>query len=97
MTPTTLEQANGLTDLLQRAPLAGFLALTILALMVLFILLMREKNAHHSTLREVVTLMSAISAQWEEQLKLQERLNTVLQRMDEREQRARRPGRPEAT
>ncbi len=97
MPPSTLEQANGITDLLERAPLAGFLALTLLALLALFVLLMREKAAHHSTLREVVTLTSAISSQWEKQLGQQETVNTALRRIDEREQhRARRPGsRPE--
>lgn len=95
----TIEQANGITDLLERAPLAGFLALTLIALFALFVLLMREKGSHHSTLREVVTLTTAISSQWERQLEQQEQLLAVLRRMDEREQhRARRPGsRPEGT
>lgn len=73
-----IEQANSLTDLLVRAPLAGFLALTLLALVVLFWLLIREKNAHQATVREVVALTAAISAQWEKQLDLQEQLATAL-------------------
>lgn len=73
-----IEQANSLTDLLVRAPLAGFLALTLLALVMLFWLLIREKNAHQATVREVVALTAAISAQWEKQLDLQEQLATAL-------------------
>lgn len=73
-----IDQANSLTDLLVRAPLAGFLALTLIALVALFWMLIREKNAHQSTVREVVALTAAISAQWEKQLDLQEQLATAL-------------------
>lgn len=90
---TTLEQANGLADLLSREPLAGFLALTLLAVFALFVLLLREKAAHQATLREVVTLTSAISAQWTRQLDVQERLSAVLEQMLERDRaRSRRSG-----
>ncbi|MCC6178800.1 MAG: hypothetical protein WAZ94_15310 [Phycisphaerales bacterium] len=69
-----LEEAEKIAALLERAPLAGFLALTIVAVVVLFWLLLREKNAHQTTIREVVELTSAISGQWERQLDLQDRL-----------------------
>ncbi len=59
-----IDQANGLTDLLVRAPLAGFLALTLLALLGMFVLYVREKAAHMATLEKVVTLTTAISGQW---------------------------------
>jgi len=73
-----MEQANGITDLLARQPLAGFLALTILALVAMFFLLLREVRAHNATLREVVALTSAISKQWDSQLKVLEKLSSVL-------------------
>jgi hypothetical protein len=86
-----IEQANGISDLLQRQPLAGFLALTLVALAMLFVLLLREKAAHQATLREVVTLTSAISAQWTRQLDVQEKLSTVLEQLLDRDRaRARR-------
>jgi len=65
--------------------LAGFLALTLLALAMLFVLLLREKAAHQATLREVVTLTTAISAQWTRQLDVQEKLSTVLEHLLERD------------
>lgn len=64
----SFEEIGALSALLERAPLAGFLALTLAAVMVLFLLLMREKNAHQETIREVVALTSAISDQWRRQL-----------------------------
>lgn len=82
-----MNQANELTDLLLRAPLAGFLAITIVALVAMFGLLIREKNAHQATVREVVTLTTALSAQWERQLAVQDRLSTVLEQMMARAQR----------
>lgn len=89
---TTIEQANGLTDLLARQPLAGFLALTLLAVVALFLLLLREKSAHQATLREVVTLTKAISDQWNRQLEIQQKLSEVLDHMmrRDRERSARR-------
>ena len=69
-----LDEAEKMAALLERAPLAGFLALTLVALVVLFWLLMREKNAHQTTIREVVELTTAISGQWERQLDIQDRL-----------------------
>ena len=74
-----LESAATITDLLTRAPLAGFLALTLVALCALFVLLIREKNAHQTTVREVVALTAAISSQWDRQLELQERTTRVLE------------------
>jgi hypothetical protein len=86
-----LDQANGLTDLLQRAPLAGFLALTLLVVVVLFTMLMREKSAHQDTIREVVKLTATMSEQWNNSLALQEEaakfdqaLRFVLERVVER-------------
>jgi len=75
-----LDQANSITDLLVRAPLAGFLALTLIALVALFILLQREKSAHLSTVREVVALTTAISSQWDRQLELQQQIAEELER-----------------
>lgn len=75
-----LDQANSITDLLVRAPLAGFLALTLIALVALFVLLQREKNAHLATVREVVALTTAISAQWDRQLEQQARIADELER-----------------
>jgi len=69
-----LDDAEKIAAMLERAPLSGFLALTLVALVVLFWLLMREKNAHQTTIREVVELTTAISGQWERQLNIQERL-----------------------
>ena len=67
-----IQQAEQIAALLERAPLAGFLALTIVSVVVLFWLLMREKNAHQATVREVVALTTAISAHWERQLETNE-------------------------
>lgn len=75
-----LDQANSITDLLVRAPLAGFLALTLIALVALFVLLQREKNRHLETVREVVSLTAAISAQWDRQLELQQQIAEELER-----------------
>lgn len=75
-----LDQANSITDLLVRAPLAGFLALTLIALVALFVLLQREKNAHLATVREVVALTTAISSQWDRQIKLQSEIAEELER-----------------
>lgn len=75
---STVEQAGGLADLLERQPLAAFLALTLIALVALFFLLLREMRAHTATLREVVGLTAAISKQWDSQLKLLERVAYVL-------------------
>lgn len=83
----TVEHANGLTDLLARQPLAGFLALTLIALAAMFFLLLREVRAHNATLREVVALTSAISKQWDSQLQLMEKLSTILDRMMSRSKR----------
>ena len=85
----SLEQANGLTDLLVRQPLAGFLALTLLAVVTLFFLLLREVRAHNTTLREVVALTAAISKQWDSQLEVMTKLSAVLDHLT-REQRPRR-------
>lgn len=82
-----LDQANGISDLLSREPLAGFLALTLIALVSLFFLLLREKNAHQKTVREVVTLTTALSAQWERQLVVQDKLSIVLEQLLSRTQR----------
>ena len=76
-----IDQANGLADLLTRAPLAGFLALTLLVVGALFALLMREKAAHQATIREVVVLMGAISTQWTQQLDLQTSIKALLERI----------------
>jgi hypothetical protein len=76
-----IEQANTITDLLLRAPLAGFLALTLIALVAVFVLLLREKASHLSTVREVVALTTAISSQWDRQLDLQERIARDLERL----------------
>lgn len=85
-----LDQANGLADLLTRAPLAGFLALTLLVVGALFGLLMREKSAHQKTIREVVVLTGAISAQWTRQLDLQAQSLAVLERVATRLEQPRR-------
>jgi hypothetical protein len=84
---STVEQANGLTDLLVRQPLAGFLALTLIALAAMFLLLLREVRAHNATLREVVALTSAISKQWDSQIQLMAKLSTILDRMTSRPKR----------
>ena len=47
-----LDEAEKMAALLERAPLAGFLALTLVALVVLFWLLMREKNAAIDMVKE---------------------------------------------
>ena len=76
-----IDQANGLADLLTRAPLAGFLAITLIVIGVLFGLLMREKTQHFNTLRDVLILMKAISDQWTKQLDAQEAVRLLLERI----------------
>lgn len=88
--PNALEQANGITDLLERAPLAGFLSLTVLAIVVLFWLLLREVKAHNATLREVLPLLTAISAQWKQQLDVMGKLSTLLEKLNTDRARPRR-------
>lgn len=88
--PSALDQANGITDLLERAPLAGFLAMTIIAIIALFWLLLREVKAHNATLREVLPLLTAIEKQWEGQLEVMQKLSTLLERMTAVPERSRR-------
>lgn len=73
MNETTQGRAQWLADFLERSPQTGYLALTILALLSVFVLLMLEKRAHQKTLREVVGLMTAFSKQWDRSLDLEER------------------------
>jgi len=74
MDEQTQGRAQWLANFLEKQPLAGFLALTILALIVLFILYVREKGAHQTTLREMLPLMTTFSGQWNRHLELQERM-----------------------
>ena len=80
MNLSTLQQAQGLTDLLERQPLAGFLALLILTVIALFSLLMLEKRAHQRTLREVVGLTTTFAGQWNKHLELEARMLARLER-----------------
>ena len=78
MNQATLDQAQGLTNLLEKQPLAGFLALTILALIVIFTLYVREKSSHQRTLREVLPLMTTFTAQWNRHQDLEQAMVTRL-------------------
>lgn len=80
MNPATLTQAQGLADFLERQPLAGFLALTLLALIAVFALFMLEKRAHQRTLREVVTLTTTFAERWNTHQELEARMLAVLER-----------------
>lgn len=80
MNPATLSQAQGLADFLERQPLAGFLALTLLALIAVFALFMFEKRAHQKTLREVVTLMTTFAERWNTHQELEARMIEALER-----------------
>lgn len=64
----TIDRASRIADLLERQPLAGVVAFSWLALVVVFFLLIREYRAHRATLREVLTLTAAITQRWEAQL-----------------------------
>lgn len=68
----TLDQAKALADFLDRQPWPGFLALTLGALGVLFVLYVREKNAHQKTLREILPLVTTFSTQWNRHQDLEE-------------------------
>ncbi len=73
MNETTQGRAQWLADFLERSPQTGYLALTILALLVVFALFLLEKNAHQKTIREVVTLLTTVSQQWDRSLDLEEK------------------------
>lgn len=74
MDEATQGRAQWLADFLERQPLAGFLALTILALLFVAGLFLLEKRAHQKTLREMLPLLTTFSGQWNRHLELQERM-----------------------
>lgn len=74
MNETTQGRAQWLADFLERQPLAGFLALTILALLGVFVLLMLEMRGHRKTLGGVVELTTTFAKQWDRHLDLEERM-----------------------
>ena len=74
MNEKTIQNASSLAELLEQKPLAGFLALSIIAIVVLFGLLVWSWRSNGSTLREVVTLMTNFSNGWNKHLELEERM-----------------------
>lgn len=63
-----VQRAAQISELLERQPLAGVVAFSWLALVVVFLLYIRENRAHQATLREIVTLTATITKRWEAQL-----------------------------
>jgi hypothetical protein len=73
-----MEVANQIFGLLEKGPLVAVLALALLAGVHLFRLLQAEQKAHLETVKTIVALAGAISAQWNKQLELAERTNEKL-------------------
>lgn len=74
MDEQTQGRAEWLANFLEKQPLAGFLALTILALIIMFVLYVRSERAHQATLREMLPLLTTFSGQWNAHLELQNRM-----------------------
>lgn len=74
----TISRVQTLADLLERQPLAGFLALTIFALVIVAGLFIREKSQHQKTLREVVALMTTFANKWDRHQDLEEDMVVAL-------------------
>lgn len=74
----TISRAQTLADLLERQPLAGFLALTLIALVVVAGLLLFEYRSHQKTLREVVALMTTFGSSWNRHQDLEEEMVMAL-------------------
>lgn len=70
-----MDQATSIASLLNEKPWAGFLALCVVAITVLFVALVRswgklsdEQRAHLETAREVANVAKAITENWHDQL-----------------------------
>jgi len=79
MNPETVTRASEIAALVDDKPLAAVAAFSVLAVVVLFGALMWEKRSHQKTLREVVTLTTTFSAQWNRHLELEERITERLE------------------
>lgn len=79
MDKATVTRAGEIAAMFDDKPLAAGIAFCILAITVLFAALMWEKRSHQKTLREVVTLTTTFSAQWNRHLTLEERMTDRLE------------------
>lgn len=74
MNTETITRAQEIADLLEARGPWAVAAFSGLALVAMFGFLMWEKRSHQKTLREVVTLCTTFSAQWNRRLDLEERM-----------------------